>query len=378
MTPSSDRTYPLQKPEGHKPPVPRWQLTFGDSISTIHIAYIGLQQHSASTTRALASAIQQTTQDISQWVRNEEHGPATSESFEVIDGDDNQGSQIWVCYWADETAYRKSLEMLSPSLLHARLPPNIRGEIGIWLETFSLPVTRLETNYSGLDYLPGLARLPDTATQPHELTAYWGAARDRIPASAHDLFTEEEGEEEEEQQTQAPSEADGKGKHLVGSNTVNMVYIRSGQFWENCNEQETEAYETKLEPTLEAGLRYLWENREAGGAMGLRYLRNTTTPPSPTPPQQGSQPASRKLKETCAAGFFTSLSKLEGWAKTHKSHLAIYNGAMRHAKIFGDDRRFRTWHEVGILKGGEGRFEYVNCLGNTGMIRSVSMGEEKL
>lgn len=360
----SDRTYPLKKPEGHRPPVPRWQLVFGDSIDTIHIVYIGIQHHSASDP-TVSNAVEQCTNAILQWMRNEEHGPTASESFEVIDGDDNQGSRVWVCYWVDEIAYRRSLEALSLSSLFADLPSDARGEIGLWLETFSLPVTRLETNYSGLDYLPGLARLPNTTTQPHELTAYWGAARDRIPASAHDLFAEQEP-------AQADDATNGKGKHLVGSNTVNMVYIRSGQFWENCGEQEAEAYETRLEPTLEAGLRYLWENRDAG-AMGLRYLRNT-----PPPSQSHDSSPPHKLKETCAAGFFTSLERLEEWAKTHKSHLAIYNGAMRHAKIFGDDRRFRTWHEVGILKEGEGRFEYINCTGNTGLIRSTRLREEAL
>lgn len=358
---SSERTYPLTKPDGHKPPVPRWQLLFGDTISAVHIAYIGIQQHDdddENTSQAIASL----TQRITSWVRDTDYGPSTSESFEVIDGDDTKGASIWVCYWTDEALYKTALHDLSLSSLHGDLPPSTRQDIGLWLETFSLPVTRLETNYSGLDYLPGLARLPSTTTQPHDLTAYWGAARDRIPASAHDLFTTNEDDAVRADDVEIMS-LDGRGKHLVGVNRIHMVHIRSGQFWENCAEQEREAYEKKLEPTLEAGLRYLWQDRDAG-AMGLRYLRNTA-PSASTPPA--------KRKETCAAGFFTSLAKLESWAKTHKSHLAIYNGAMRHAKIFGDDRLFRTWHEVGVLKEGEGRFEYVNCTGGTGVIRSLRL-----
>lgn len=356
MSCPGQRTYPLKKPDGHVPPVPRWQLIFGDGINAVHIAYVGFQRHSGEA--AVEQAASQVIDTISQYITGSDAAPSTSEVFEVIEGHDTKGSLIWVCYWTDEASYKQGVTQLSPSTLHDSLPPDARTHIGIWLETFTLPPARLETNYTGLDYLPGLGRLPNTSTEPHDITAYWGAARDRIPASAHDLFPGDL------QSTSPSSLADGRGKRFVGMNANNLVHIRSGQFWEYCDEQEAEAYEKNLEPTLEAGLRYLWQDRDAG-AMGLRYLRNTDVKSSPI-----------KRKETCAAGFFTSLDKLEAWAKTHKSHLAIYNGAMRHAKKFGAERRFRTWHEVGVLKEGEGRFEYVNCSGDTGVIRFVALEEQ--
>ncbi|OLN94156.1 Phenylacetaldoxime dehydratase [Colletotrichum chlorophyti] len=152
----------------------------------------------------------------------------------------------------------------------------------------------------------------------------------------------------------------GLYQHLIGSNYNNMVHIRSGQYWENCGSEETEAYETLLEPTLKSGLAYLWENREGGGAMGLRYLGNSNS-------KGGVK------KETCGAGFFTDLCTLEEWSKRHRSHLAIYLGAIKHAKRFGESRKFRTWHEVSVLKQGEAVFEYINCLPQTGMIRFASL-----
>lgn len=363
MSCPGQRTYPLKKPDGHVPPVPRWQLIFGDGINAVHIAYIGFQRHSGAA--AVEQAASQIIDTISQYIAGGDAAPLTSEVFVVIDGNDIKDSLIWVCYWTDETSYKHGLTQLSPSSLHASLPPDARTHIGIWLETFTLPPARLETNYTGLDYLPGLGRLPSTSTEPHDITAYWGAARDRIPASAHDLFP---GGDDPQSSSSSSSLADGRGKRLVGTNANNLVHIRSGQFWEYCDEQEADAYEKNLEPTLEAGLRYLWQDRDAG-AMGLRYLRNTDT-------DAATSPTAAKRRETCAAGFFASLDKLEAWAKTHKSHLAIYNGAMRHAKKFGSERRFRTWHEVGVLKEGEGRFEYVNCLGDTGVIRFVALEEQ--
>ena len=348
------RTYPLKRPDGHQPPVPRWQLIFPPDVAHVHVAYIGIQRR--ADTEQASEAADLATQSVRRWLKKgTEDGPAAVEEFDLIDGNDAPGAHVWVCYWADESSYKSAMDRLGLPGVHADLPPPGRPSVGVWSEAFTIPVSRVETNYTGLDYLPGLARLPNTTTEPHTLTAYWGAARDRIPAAAHDLFGAEDGGT-----TLPPPAATRPGgqKHLVGSNADNLVHIRSGQFWQNCDEQESASYERKLEPTLEAGLRYLWANPAESGARGLRYLRNTAD-------DGGSQ---QQRKETCVAGFFASLDKLEGWAKSHKSHLAIYHGALRHAREFGDGRMFRTWHEVVVLKKGEGRFEYVNCAEGTGLM----------
>jgi hypothetical protein len=353
----STRKYPLKKPEGHQPPVPRWRLVGGPEVTHVHVIYVGVQQHvdSEASTQARNEALQA----ILTWSGNgrDEEAP-NIEVFDLIDGNDAQPARIWACYWSNEDNYKSSLERLALANIHSNLPANGRSDIGLWYEAFSLPISRLETNYSGLDYLPGFARLPGTTTEAHTLTAYWGAARDRIPDSSHDLFIASPAK--------SPAEVVSTGGVLKGTNNDNVVHIRTGQFWQNCNEEESYAYEHKLEPTLEAGLHYLWENPSTTGAMGLRYLRNTGLG------EEGNR------KETCVTGFFTSLDKLENWAKSYKSHLAIYNGAMRHAKLFGPDRKFRTWHEVVVLKKGEAKLEYVNCIGNTGLISYLEMEKEDL
>ncbi|CAO2657798.1 Nn.00g070580.m01.CDS01 [Neocucurbitaria sp. VM-36] len=156
----------------------------------------------------------------------------------------------------------------------------------------------------------------------------------------------------------------GIGQHLVGTNHANLAHIRSGQFWETCGQQEADSYERRLEPTLRAGLEYLRENGEETGAIGIRYLRNEDLP---------ARIGDDGRKETCGAGFFTNLEDLENWAKTHKSHLKIYRGALTHYKTFGDTRRFRTWHEVSVIRAGDAHFEYVNCTPSTGVIRSIPL-----
>lgn len=135
--------------------------------------------------------------------------------------------------------------------------------------------------------------------------------------------------------------------------------------------QESDSYEQKLEPTLRAGLEYLWTHPRGSGALGLRYLRNDDD-------EHIHRPDLAHRKETCGAGFFTSLEHLETWAKSHRSHLAIYKGAMLHFKTFGDNRKFRTWHEVSVLREGDAQFEYVNCVPQTGVAANLRLTVEDL
>ena len=93
-----------------------------------------------------------------------------------------------------------------------------RNNIGIWIEHFAAPITRLETNYARLDHKPGLAQLPGTYQPQHDRTAYWGAGRDRIPASAHDLFSTPQDVKTPEKK---PA---GLGERLTGTNYDNMCH----------------------------------------------------------------------------------------------------------------------------------------------------------
>lgn len=349
---SPARIYPLRKPKNHRLPTPRWKLDLTNGISSVFTVYIGIQRHSddQETKRAQSQA----TSAVQKWISAID-GPSTFEKFTSIDGCDLQGSSIWVCYWTEPKKYRQSLDAFSLPSIYSALGPG-RASIGIWRETFSTEATRLETTYSDLDYLPGVAKIPGTTTVEHENSVYWGAARDRIPDSAHDLFPQSKDI--------SPPETipRGLGQYLRGTNYNNMIHIRSGQFWENCSQEEADAYERRLEPTLYTGLRSLWENSKETGAQGMRYLRN----------EENSE-TYRLRKETCGAGFFSSLDALEAWSKCHPSHLAIYRGALQHFKAFGDRRRFRAWHEVSVLRGGDAEFEYLNCVPETGVIRSIPL-----
>jgi len=346
---TAERTYPLQRPDGHQPPVPRWHLRFDDDGPDVRcsVAYVGVQLHRDAHDASSADRLSEALGQIRERVMSNASG-CVYEDFETMDWNEADIRRVMVCYWNDTEQYKQFLSRFNLPAVHESLPKDVRSSVGLWLETFSVPVSRLETNYSGLDYLPGVARLPGTRTEEHTLTAYWGAARDRLDASAHDVF---EGQKDDGLFKTRVVANDGPS-HVIAENSNNIVHIRTGQYWQNCPEEEVRSYEDKLEPTLRSGLSYL-RSTPTSGAANLRYLRNAGSSPT--------EPATEPLKETCVTGYFASLDALETWAKGHKSHLAIYGGAMKHAKVFGPARKFRTWHEVVILKEGEGRFEYVNC-----------------
>jgi hypothetical protein len=340
---------------------------FPGDMDCVFTAYVGVQRRGAQTDEGLLTeTVNAAVESIERWmVEDASSAPASVEQFQVLDGDDVPNSTVWVCYWNEASKYEDCIRRLSLVNIHQQLNSPHRESVGLWCERFTSHLSRVETNYSGLDYLPGLARLPGVSTVEHTLTAYWGAARDRIPASATDQFAENEEPEKTHVAPGTTSQREIQNYHVVGTNPDNLVHIRSGQFWANCPEDETKAYEETLEPTLRAGLAYLWDNPQKSGAMGLRYLYNRP------PTARAALEKTRETKESCVAGFFRNLADLEHWAKSHPSHLAIYTGAIKHAKKFGDQRKFRTWHEVSVLKHGEAHFEYVNCMGRTGVMQGM-------
>lgn len=349
----SERTYPLKKPKGHKPPVPRWALKLPESVTHLYTLYVGVQCRIGNTAAR---------DKAEQWIgslldSNRSHG-SVSDTFRVTNGFDIEDSKVWVLYWTAKEDFEAMIKALDLQRLWNKMGDE-RQNIGLWSEHFTTPVERLETNYSRLDHKPGLAQLPDTTQPAHETTAYWGAGRDRIPASAHDLFPTA-------QDARTPSSSPhGFGERLTGSNYDNMCHIRSGQWWEKCDDEERIAYEGDLQVKLMEGMHYLWEHPEETGTIGLRFLQNLDN-------------EGRFIREACGAGFHRNWADLEKWSSRHPSHLAIYNGAMRHAKKFGETRKLMTWHEVSILRRGEAAFEYVNCDPRTGVIKWVELDRETL
>lgn len=394
------RNFPLKQPANWKPPVPRWQLVLPDDTTSIQTLYIGVQCHDSSTSPIFDQAIS----DIEEWLASLQNpdqiiAPSVVDKFVVEKGHDLPYTRVWTCYWTQQRSFDRATALLDLPKLHWSLGDS-RPSIGLWTESFITPIPRLETNYAGLHETPGLSRLPNTKREEHKLTAYWGAARDRVPESADDLFempgTSQDSNAKNDlhpyeklpNRTSDPAiqppdpPPTGFGQQLKGTNYDNVVHIRSGQCWNQCQEDERQAYETNLQKSLMKGMQYLWDDPLYTGTLGLRWLRNVAPSGSSSTPQSTDSPLDipeqapmKPINESSGAGFFRNLRDLEVWSSSHPTHKAIFAGAHAHARKWGPDRKFMTWHEVSILKAGEAKWEYVNCDPRTGVIRWVTMNE---
>ena len=182
---------------------------------------------------------------------------------------------------------------------------------GVLLETAVIPAARWETLHSTPEMTPGVRHL--RAVELTDVHEYWGAARDRIPASAtSDLAVE-------------------PAKPLPG----NLCLIRSGQVWEHCGEVERALYFADVEPNLTAGIDFLAKHPETG-CIASRFLREQTID-------------GEDLESTSFVGWFRDLKSLEDWSRTHPTHLAIFNSFLTMVSDLGFEIDLRLWHEVAVI-----------------------------
>ncbi|EHY54945.1 hypothetical protein HRR83_005797 [Exophiala dermatitidis] len=349
------RHHSLKRPPNHKVSNPRWTVVFPDHVEHVCTLYLGVQCH-AGDMNSLANV----ERIINEFLNHPASAAESIEVFRVILGNDLPASKVWIAHWTRREVFSAMLEKLNLPHMWQELGSARKG-IGLWRESFVTPRKRLQTNYSRLEYKPGLARLKSVAIEAHDNTEYWGAGRDRLEASSNDLF------ELPSTLNVNKTQPEGFGQRLFGVNYDNMCHIRSGQYWGLCGPEERDAYENGLQKQLVRGMRYLWENPEETGTIGLRFGRRLAT-----------YSDKRNLRETSAFGFHRNWADLEKWASRHPSHLDIFTGAMKHNKRFGEARRFMTWQEVSILKAGEASFEYINCNPRTGVIQWVDLAVQPL
>lgn len=433
---SENRELPLKQPNNWQVKFPRYMTELPEHVNDISIAYIGIQpRHEENPLRGIhtelhahvTSAVQRkVVARIEDWIREAsgELAPMLWEKMYVEAGYDLPDTEIYICYWTDKDVAVAATESLNLQQLYKSLSPSEQEVVGLWRESLSVPKPRIETVYSGNDYQPGIASIVGATQVGHKFTGYWGAARDRLPASSRDLF-------EPEYKLGTPNfEKDTKGRVIEGENKVSVAHIRSGQFWERCKDDEREAYESALEPILREGMTFLEENAEETGDIGLRFSRhmvtnrllqaeeaeklaalngngntainglenfvksytgyfNRTNDTNGINGTNGTNGHSsngddhisdaekfglavtkdRRRFETCSSGFFRSLRDIEAWSSRHKTHHKIFHGAHAHSTKFGKTTfKFRSWHEMSALKPGEVMFEYINCHPRTGLI----------
>jgi aldoxime dehydratase len=208
---------------------------------------------------------------------------------------------------------------------------------------------RLEVAYSPPNLPQGAGNLQSRVSAcPVAEHAYWGSARDRIPASQTDPLNNSVS-------TLALSRSGARVRVEPGRN---VCMIRSGQDWSDTTGEERATYLGRVRPKLIDGMTYLRDEGLPIGCFSCRFMQVL----------DGIGAATEK---TFGQAYFRSLAALEDWAEQHPTHLAIFGTFIREMAPLGDAMQLRLWHEVMVLPAEAQSFEYVNCHDRTGLMGAV-------
>ncbi|MEP6241476.1 phenylacetaldoxime dehydratase family protein [Erythrobacter sp.] len=336
---ATPRKFPMRKPDNHQPVIQRYSSQVSEDVSSIRVATLGFQGKAGPRDNLTA---------FLDFIDNAFAKIGKPNHHDIANFVDTQGysTAMAVCYWLDEDDYSAWLEKFD--LWWGAHDPEAL-ENGLWFESFSVPPPYRETNLFQ-EYLRGVSACPMTRIEPMSESGYWGAARDRFSASAHDDFSPEQNVE-----LQYDPHRDTLRKHIKVSDIPSQLcVIRSGVTWANCGEEQLESYETNLKPKLDKGMTYLRENPVDTGCCSLRQVTCLEA--------DGSA-----QEEAYSLGIFLTYRHLERWAHDHPTHLAIYTRALAERKKYQENLELLTYHEICVLNE-DVRFEYINCHPDTGLL----------
>jgi aldoxime dehydratase len=324
-------------PDDYVPPYPSFVARHPASVKRVVMAYFGLQSHDAGAPReaALADLAAAFAQPL---------GPGHWDRAHYVDA---AGHDTVICtaYWDDPARFEAWFAG------HGRdwtLRP--RPGLGTFSELLQPAVERYETLFSAPDRAEGIATLAHGMSGLVMEHAYWGGARDRIPASQTDAM-----------EPMGAPHVQRDGGRLVVHGHEHLCLIRSGQDWSDTEADERRMYLQDVEPVLRAGMDFLRDDGLGVGCIANRYVVVQGRDGTPT-------------EKSYCMSWWKSLAALERWAESHPTHVAIFGAAMKYLSTLGPAAKLKLYHEVTVLRADEQRFEYLNCHEGTGLLRAVTHG----
>jgi hypothetical protein len=266
--------------------------------------------------------------------------------------DDTAGARtyVYMAYWRDVEHHRRWLasEPVATWLRDALGSPLV----GRYLESAIVPPRGLDTLIADPEVSWGLSKLADRI----ELTpyhAYWGGTRDRILDSEHNELRNPGGP----QLPKAASGLEGIGEIVDVLLPHNAVVARGGPDWSKCPEDELREFRSSVYPAYVRGGRYLRDNADEAGCYAACLVQETDA-------AGGDVPRNHLI------AYFSELSRLEKWTRSHPTHLEIFgrfNAMVR--KLDGRMPAMNLYHEVAVIPRGGLTATYANCLPLTGLLR---------
>ncbi len=326
-------------PPNWETPVDAWQAAFDEGLKEVVFSYFGCQFRDRTLPetfeRTFLSAVK--ANDAPSFVTRAWHRDASGYENEVF-----------IAYWPSRTAFDDWWDNADFGQWYdddARLSE----AFGLWREIYVVPVTRFETLHSSKNPT-GVSKLAKPLGEPVREHNYWGGMRDRIPASDEDAFDPSNPDVHSSKSRPA-----SRGARVRVTPADNICLIRSGQNWSDCETEEIESYSDEVLPHLIAGMAFLRDNPKKTGCLSCRLMDEVAL--------DGGH-----ASQSFGLAAFTSMAHLETWAKTHPTHLKIFNSFLAMVQRRETPPKLKLWHEVLVARGKDSICDYVNCHPRTGFL----------
>jgi aldoxime dehydratase len=243
------RTRLRRVPDDYEPPYPSFVARHAPAVQRVVMAYFGVQSpapRAPAAEAALAALQQRFAADAGP--RHWDRARYTDEA-----GHDNV---FCAAYWDEPAHFDAWFAAQGRDWTRTA-----RDGLGSFTEVLRPDVRRYETLFSAHDRPEGIAALATHMSGMVMEHAYWGGARDSIPASQSDAM--EPGGE-------LRVERDGARVGITGHSA--LCLIRSGQDWSDTDGDERRMYRQDVEPLLREGLDFLRDRGLEVGCFANRYV----------------------------------------------------------------------------------------------------------
>ena len=325
-------------PAGWVPPAPAWQSAWQDHDDPLISGYFGIQAETPALLDAWAAP-----------AFSGRHAPFAVERGACID-QSGTANHIYICYWRQST-YEQWWGLEANSGWW-RSEQRLADGAGFWREVITMPFDRFETLHS-TESPHGVGVSADAMDGPILEHGYAGGMRDRIPLSDSNDLRSAAG-----MNARLEAHIADDGQRVVVTPPDNLCVIRSGQNWVFCSPEQRTWYLTKLHPVLLEGMRFLRDNPRETNCYSLRFVDR-------------KDDAWGATEQTFGLGYATDVHAFEQWARSHPTHLAIFDGFLQMVGTFGADLSLRLWHEVTAVPNDGCEFEYIACHSDTGLLGYV-------
>ncbi|MUL81306.1 MULTISPECIES: phenylacetaldoxime dehydratase family protein [unclassified Mycolicibacterium] len=309
-----------------------------ETVTALSIAYIGVQSSSA-TWEELANAIATVDNDL-----NLDGGSEYRDRARYTDASGFKTILI-AAYWLDTNAFDQWWRDTGHRWVDSQRPAD---GFGRFVESLQPGVERIETIVSSADGREGFGAIAEHSSAPIAEHGYWGSMRDRLPVAQVDTIPRGD--------TAPVLTRDGR-THVVHLH-ANACIIRSGQDYTDTQGDERSYYVESVEPILRSGMDFLRDEGVIGGCYTNRYMQIVDANFCP-------------VEKSYAVSWWADMSALELWARSHPTHVAIFDSFMRHMNKFDQDARLRLYHEVVVPDTRQQMYRYLDCHPDTGLLAVV-------